>query len=179
MVNRLLDVGRLTGEARSKLIAVLQEHPVPAFEFEPAIAELVDLGTVKPGANNRCVCRSPLVRELLVYRYFRREELPNLTPEEQYLLEVPCVFAMAASERLFSKVSDRIRHAGKMGFALGGSPEKEAVAALRESGYPLDLREIQYWHRRYYSDLGVKEIELEDVFRLVAKIFLAWSGDDE
>jgi hypothetical protein len=179
VVNRLLDVSRLTDEARSKLVAVLQERPVLAFEFEPAIAELVDLGMVKSGANNRCVCRSPLVRELLVSRHFRREELPILTPEEQLLIEVPSVFAMAASDRLFGQVSDRIRRTEKMGFASGEGPEKEAVAALRESGYPLDLEEIRYCHRRYYSDLAAKEIELDDVFELVAKLLLAWSGNDE
>lgn len=179
VVDRLLDLPSLTPEALLKLIDVLRDLPVPCFEFEPGIAELVDFGMILPGPSHLSVCRSQLVRELLVRRYFCEVELPDLTLSETLLVKTPCVLAMVVSERLFRQVEERIKRAASGGFALDATRETEAVAALIDSGYPLDLREIQCWYDRYYSLLHPRKIGLEDVLRVVAKIYLAWRSEHD
>jgi AcrR family transcriptional regulator len=179
VVDRVTNIAKLTAEAHSVLVDVLRELPVPCFEFEPGIAELVDFGMIVPGPNHLSVCRSELVRELLVSRYFHETELPDLTMPETYLITVPNVLAMVVSERLFGRVEERVKRAASVGFALDATRETEAVAALIDSGYPLDRREIQYCYDRYYSLLRPRKIDLEDVLRVVAKIHLAWCKDDE
>ncbi len=173
------NLSSLTPEALSRLTDVLRDSPIPSFEFEPGIAELVDLGMIVPGPNHLSVCRSELVRELLIRRYIHEAELPDLTMSETFLVKVPSVLAMVVSERLFHRVEERIKQAARIGFAPNTNRETEAAAALVDSGYSLDLREVEYWYDRYYSHLSPRKIELEDVLRVVAKIYLAWCKDDE
>jgi hypothetical protein len=178
VVDRLLDVTKLTPEARLKLIDVLEELPVPALEFDPAVADLIDMGTVRQGSNHRLICRSPLIREFYVARYLPRRDLPSLEPVDEFLLNLPCVLAMVMSKNLLNSVQDCILHVSKHGFN-DDTPETAAIEVLRKSGYPLDLREVQYCYRRYFGDLLPREIELTDILRTVAKVLVAWSNDDE
>jgi hypothetical protein len=179
LVDRLLDITYLTQEARLKLAEVLDELPVLAFESEPPVAELIDLGIVRHGPNRRLICRSPLIRELYLARFLPRRELPRLTPIDELLLNLPSVLAMVMSKPLLNCVQERISKVERMGYAAHDTPETVAVEALRTSGYPLDLREVEYCYQRYYGDLCPQQIALDDVLRTVARVLVAWSDEHE
>lgn len=179
VVDRLLDVTKLTKEGRAKLIEALKEIPVLAFEFDPAVAELVDLGTVKTGDHLRLVCRSPLIRELYISRFLVPDGLRHVAPSDKYLTTIPCVLAMCLSQHLLTSVRERLRKVEKIGYAAHSTPETVAVEVLRKSGYPLDIREVQYCYQRYYGDLLPRQIELDDVLRAVARVLVGRRDDDE
>ena len=116
VVDRVTNIMGLTPEALLTLSDVVRGSPSPCLEFEPATAELVDCGMIVPGPNHLAFCRSSLVRELLVGRYFARAELPGLTRGESFLVKVPSVHAMVVCERLFRDVEER-KHAPLDGWA--------------------------------------------------------------
>jgi hypothetical protein len=179
IVDRLLDLSPLSDGALTYLDSIMRGAALPCLEFEPGIAELVDLGLVAPGPTGLCICRSPLVHELLVRRYFAEPALPDLTTAERYLVGVPPVLAMVASDTLFHRVKDRLRAAVSTGFAQGVAPINAAVGALKDSGHSIDLSEIQYYYDRFYGELSPLRLETGDVLRVVAKVHLAWSKEDD
>jgi hypothetical protein len=179
VVERLLDVTKLSTEAKSKLIEVIEELPVLGFEFNPAVADLIDMGIVRQGANQRLICRSPLIRELYIARFLPHLDLPSLQQVDEFLLNLPCVLAMVKSKKHIDMVDKCIRGAKTTGYAAHATPETLVVEFLSESGHPLDLREVQYCFRRYYGDLLPRKIEMNDILRTVAKVLVAWSDDNE
>jgi hypothetical protein len=172
-VDRVLDLEELTVGARTVLDQMLREGSVPPLAFDPAVAQLMDLGLAKVGGHNRCVCRSPLVHELLVKRYFIPQVSPSLTSSEARLLALPQVLPLLCNSDLF----DRVREAVKSNAwdIETGEAEREVTRILLEKAPDLDAEEIRYWLRRYYDDIATAEVDREKIMQVVAKVFVNWS----
>jgi hypothetical protein len=134
----------------------------------------MDFGLAKVGGQHQCVCRSPLVRELLVKRYFIPQVTPGLTSTEARLLTVPQVLGAVCNSRLFDLVRDAMK--SEAWEFEGGKAEREATRTLLEAKPDLvDVKEIRYWLRLYYDDIDTAQVDQEGIMRAVAKVLVSWS----
>jgi hypothetical protein len=178
IVDHMVDVGALAEEAQRALDAVLRGTPLPCWESEPGIAELIDLGLVIPGPTHLCICRSPLIRELLVTRYRLELESFDLSQKEYTVANIPPVAVAVVTESLLHGVESRLAAIAKDMLIPGGDLLAEAVGVLIASDCALDLDEVQFYYDRYFGELFPAKIGLDDIFRAIAKILLAWSKEN-
>lgn len=175
-VERVLDLRELSVEARTVLNQMLRENSVLPLTFDPAVAQLMDFGIAKVGGNHRCVCRSPLMRELLAKRYFIAQAIPSLTPSEALLLALPQVLPLLCNDPLLDTLGTMHLHA--VGFGAGGESECKAMTVIEAACSEIDLQGIQYWTRKYYGDVEALPSR-EDVLRAVTKAYLHWCKQDK
>jgi hypothetical protein len=177
-VERVLDLDELTVEAKTVLDQMLRENSVLPLTFDPAVGQLMDLGLAKAGGHNGCICRSPLMRELLVKRYFIPQAAPSLTPSEARLLALPQVLPLLCNDPLFDKLCALHPNDHAVGFRVSEETERKAMIDIEAACSEIDLQGIQYWTRRYYGDAEALP-NREDVLRAVAKAYLHWCKQDK
>lgn len=170
-VDRVLDLDPLMPESRATLDRMLRENHVLPFDFDPAVGQLMDLGLAKIGDQKRCVCRSPLIRELLEFRYLTAPEHPGLTTSELRLLDLPQVLPLLCNDPLFDEIC--AAHPGNHVGFTSGEAEGGAKALIERRCPDIDMAGIEYCVRRYFGDLEPPP-NREDVLRVIAKVYLHW-----
>lgn len=173
-VHSLLDIDTLPPDARFKLDRLLRGNDILPFDLDPAVEVLLNLGiaTIKDGRH--CACRSPLVRELLAYRYWIVQDLPRLSLNDCKLLELPQVIPLLCDDLLFDAMCTAPLPA-QAGFNL--EQAEVAVKALVEKRFPeIDLEGIRFSCGRYF--VGTPPPSRDEVLRIIAKVYLHWSKKD-
>jgi hypothetical protein len=169
-VERILDIESLSDEAKGTLNHLLRGNIVLPFEFDPAVGQLMDLGIAKITNQKRCTCRSPLVLELLVYRYLTAQDRPRLNSNESCLLDLPQVKPLLCDDLLFDEICS-LHPSNHAGFT-SGEPEACVKELIHRRHPEIDVAAIQHCARRYFDDPQAPV--LEDVLRVVAKVYLHW-----
>jgi len=178
VVDHMVDVAALSEGARRALDEVLRGTPLPCWESEPGIAELVDLGLVIPGPTHLCICRSPLIQELLVTRYHLELGTFDLSQQEYTIASIPPIAVAVVTDSLLYGVESRLAAIAKDMLGQGADLLTQAIGVLIASNYVLNLDEVQFYYDRYFGVLFPAKIGPEDVFRAIAKIHMAWSKEN-
>jgi hypothetical protein len=170
-IDRLLNVEGLSPETKATLDRMLRGHDVLPFEFDPAVGQLMDLGLARIGTKRHCACRSPLLLELLEYRYRVAQDRPRLTSSEARLLDLPQVVPLLCDDPLFDEIC-ATHPSNHVGFT-SAEPGTHLQVLIEKRWPEIDIAGIQHCIRRYLGDQEAAPTR-EEVLRTVAKLYLYW-----
>ncbi len=169
-----------TATTRNRLDEILRGSPVLNFEAFPGVAQLVNAGIIKRGADGKSIFRSPLLREMLLWAYMDSYAFPVLSKTEQYLLTLPHVLSVVVDDQLSGLVRDAVPNTSRGPFSAeeGSELEDLAMDVLRTQNLDIDAEEIRFFFNRYYPNESATEIGQETILMLMARVYLSWCHEE-
>jgi hypothetical protein len=170
-------ISGLSVSAARSLAELLQMRSILPFEATASIKQLLARGLATRGGDNRCIMRSPLIRQLLLCGYGMPQDLPPLTDVEEQVLELPQAKALILNDALYATVRDELaenrseRHVRQCEEVLHDLYKKDDLS--------LDLTGLQYFCQRYCKPPLAQSPSKEFVLHLTAKIFAKWLEEQE
>ncbi len=180
VLSTLLDLSCLDAEATGYLRRLICSEPVLPLAIMPGIRVLLARGIAKIDRNNRCTLRSPLVTAVFAKAFAMFPDLPNLNSTELRLVRLPQVQTLLANTELFSDaerlVASRIRgHDSQTAVEIRDEMIREVHGFLVNRQPPFDHVGAQFLYQRYFPEDDVVPPSEEEVFAVIAKVFVHWA----